>query len=74
MTTVWVRTNPGRVAYSAPSGGFAIPHDHYTPVPASAWLAKRAAVGDIDLKDSDPDAAPAPAEKSPPRSSKPTSN
>jgi len=68
---IWVKANPGRVAYSAPSGGSLIPSDRYMPVHNSPWIEKRARDGDIDVKEQDPDAARAPVEK--PRSSKTTS-
>lgn len=38
----------GRLAYTHPVGGRAIPHDRYITLPESAWLRSRLAAGDIE--------------------------
>lgn len=48
---VSVKTKAGRVAFSAPRGGEAIPHDRYIAVERTPWIERLISVhGDIEVE------------------------
>lgn len=64
---VSVKTKPGRVAFSAPRGGDAIPHDRYVPVERTPWIERLISVhGDIEVEPATRNAPAAPSSEKKP--------